>query len=93
MTIDVVTQNFWVVRDMPIHTAFAKEFIGDRYFYSKSNHPAFNLFCVEVVDNKIVSLTSEHESTNLMVYSMKPDHEHKVIIGKFKLNDLPIDIQ
>jgi hypothetical protein len=24
---------------------------------------------------------------------MKPDHEHKVIIGKFKLNDLPLDIQ
>lgn len=91
--IDMITQDFWVVRDMPILTAFAKEFIGDRYFYSKSNNSPFNLFCVEVVDNRIVSLTSEHESANMKVYSMKPDHEHKVIIGKFKLNDLPIEIQ
>jgi len=91
--IDMITQDFWVVRDMPILTAFAKEFIGDRYFYSKSNNSPFNLFCVEVVDSRIVSLTSEHESTNMKVYSMKPDHEHKVIIGKFKLNDLPIEIQ
>ena len=89
----IIEQNFWVVRDMPILTAFAKNLMGDRYFYSKSNNPSFNLFCVEVVDNRIVSLTSEHDSVNMKIYSMKPDHEHKVIIGKFKLNEMPIDIQ
>ena len=87
---NVPTANFWKVSDTEVQCMMGERIKADRYGYKPAVPRVYSKYFVDVSEGKIINLTCcEDEDT---LWCQSPCHEHKVIMSKFGLKNVPIEI-
>jgi hypothetical protein len=87
---NVPTASFWIERDTNVQCMMGEKIKADRYGYKPAVPRVYSKYFVDVSNGKIINLTCcEDEDT---LWCETPAHEHKVLMAKFGLKNIPIQI-
>jgi hypothetical protein len=87
----VPTQNFWTIRDTPVECMMGEILRCDRYGYNPAVPRVYDMYFVDVCDGKIVNMTCHHKEGDIL-WCERPSEEHKTIMRKFGLTNIPVQI-
>jgi hypothetical protein len=88
---NVPTANFWTMTNTDVQCMMGEIMKADRYAYSPAVPRLYQKFFVDVSNGKIINMTCHHDQGDIL-WCERPSHEHKVIISKFRLTNVPIEI-
>ncbi len=88
---NVPTANFWTMNNTDVQCMMGEIMKADRYAYKPAVPRLYQKFFVDVCNGKIINMTCHHDEGDIL-WCEHPCHEHKVIMSKFGLKNVPIEI-
>lgn len=89
--LNVPTANFWTISQVNVQCMMGESLTADRYAYAPAVPRLYTKYFVDVHNGEIVNMTCHHDEGDIL-WCEHPCHEHKVIISKFGLKNVPIAI-
>lgn len=89
--LNVPTASFWTAPKVDVQCMMGEIKTADRYAYKPAVSRTYTKYFVDVCNGKIINMTCHHDEGDIL-WCERPCHEHKVIISKFGLKNVPIEI-